>query len=118
MTRRSTRTMTVLSQASDTTTPCRTRFGICSFLFLRSGGGGFDAPGALAQDGLDPRDIAPHLTHSRRILELAARPLEAQVEGFLAEIVDLLLQLVDGLRSDIAGLHAATFSPIRATKRG
>src|SRR5690242_16861682 len=117
MTRRSTRTMTVLSHASLTTTPCRMRFGIALSLLLRGGRGGFDAPGALAQDGLDPRDIAPHLTHPRRVLELAARLLEAQIERFLAEIVDLLLQLVVGLCPDIAGLHAATFSPIRATKR-
>src|SRR5258708_68450 len=114
MTRRSTRTMMVLSQASLTTTPWRMRFGIASSLLLRGGLGG---PGALALDGLDPRDVAPHLAHPRRILELAARPLEAQVEGLLGEVVDLLLQLVGGLRPDVARLHVGTSSPSRVTNR-
>src|SRR5262249_12693068 len=109
MTRRSTRTMTVLSHASLTTTPCRMRFGIALVLLRR--------PGALAQDGFDPRDVAPHLAHPRRVLELAARALEAQVERLLREIVDLALQLVVGLRPDVARLHAATSSPRRVTNR-
>src|SRR5260221_8009819 len=112
MTRRSTRTTIVLSQASLTTTPCRTRFGITLFLLLRGG-----RAGALAQDGLDARDVATDLAHARRVLELAARALETQIEGLLAEVLDLLLQLVGGLGSDVRRLHANTSSPSLVTKR-
>src|SRR5216683_1393877 len=112
MTRRSTRTTIVLSQASLTTTPCRTRFGMTLFLLLRGG-----RAGALAQDGLDPRDVATYLAHPRGVLELTAGALEAQVEGLLAEVLDLLLQLVGGLRPDIVRLHADASSPSLVTKR-
>src|SRR5258708_21804680 len=112
MTRRSTRTTIVLSQAWRTTTPGRARCGMTLFLLLRGG-----RTGALAQDGLDARDVATDLAHARRVLELAAGALEAQVEGLLAEVLDLLLQLVGGLRPDIVRLHADASSPNRATKR-
>src|SRR5437660_12924484 len=113
MTRRSTRTITVLSHASLTTTPCRTRLGIAASSFLR----GLRGARALAEDGLDTGDVAPHLAHPRGVLELSAGPLEAQVERLLAEILELLLQLVGCLGPDVARLHAATSSPSRATKR-
>src|SRR5260221_1446510 len=112
MTRRSTRTTIVLSQAWLTTTPCRTRFGMTLFLLLRGG-----RTGALAQDGLDARDVTTDLAHARRVLELAAGALEAQVEGLLAEVLDLLLQLVGGLRSDVWRLHADASSPSLVTNR-
>src|SRR5216683_4322143 len=112
MTRRSTRTTIVLSQASLTTTPCRTRFGMTLFLLLRGG-----RAGALAQDGLDARDIATDLAHARRVLELTAGALEAQVERLLAKVLDLLFQLVGGFRPEIVSLHADASSPSRVTKR-
>src|SRR5665213_1147970 len=99
MKRRSTRTVTVLSCTSLVTTPWSTRFGILlSFL------GGF--AGAFAHDRLDARDVAAHLTHACRVLELTARPLEAQIERFLGELGDLALQLVVGLGANVGGLHA------------
>src|SRR5216683_190242 len=94
MTRRSTRTTIVLSQASLTTTPCRTRFGMTLFLLLRGG-----RAGAL------------------RVLELTAGALEAQVERLLAKVLDLLFQLVGGFRPEIVSLHADASSPSRVTKR-
>src|SRR6266581_4687975 len=98
MTRRSTRTMTVLSQESLITTPCRMRFGILYPLGRRAV--------ALAENGLDARDVAPHLAHPRGVFELAAGALETQVEDLPAERVDLLGQLVDRARPQVGGLHS------------
>src|SRR5216683_216455 len=115
MTRRSTRTMTVLSQESLTTTPCRMRFGILyplrppSLLRLAA---------ALAENGLDARDVAPHLAHPRGVFELAAGALETQVENLPAERVDLFAQLVGGAGAQVGGLHSLhgwTPSPSRVT---
>src|SRR3954453_15300117 len=117
MTRRSTRTITVLSQAWLTTTPCRTRFGI----LLRSRRR-LAAP--LAENGFDARNLAPHLAHPRGVFELAAGALESQVEDFLAQIVDLFRQLVVAARAQVRGpgtlcaaLHAVTSSACLVTKR-
>src|SRR3954468_8984613 len=113
MTRRSTRTITVLSQAWLTTIPCRTRFGI----LLRSRRR-LAAP--LAEKGLDAGDLATHLAHPRGVFELPAGALESQVEDFLAHIVDLLRQLVVAARAQVRGsdaLHAVTSSACRVTKR-
>src|SRR6266567_5810225 len=98
MTRRSTRTMIVLSPESLTTTPCRMRFGI---LYPLGRG-----PAALAENGLDPRDVAPHLAHPRGVFELAAGALETQVENLTAEGVDLFGQLVDRAGPQVGGLHS------------
>src|SRR5262249_28021991 len=100
MNRRSTRTMTVLSQASLTTTPWRTRFGIST----PSRGRRLAAP--LTENGLDARDIAPHLAHSRRVFELTAGALKAQVEDLLAERLGLLGQFIVAAGAQIAGLSA------------
>jgi hypothetical protein len=43
----------------------------------------------FAKDRVDPGNVAPHLPHARRVLELAVRPLEAQIENLLAEDVEL-----------------------------
>src|SRR5579862_143202 len=106
MTRRSTRTMTVLSQASLTTVPWRMRLGMLA------------AP--LAENGLDAGDAAPHLAHPRGILQLPAGPLEAQVEDFLAEGFEFFGQFVGGAGPDVRGLHSlhgCASSPSRVTKR-
>src|SRR5579883_3537934 len=109
MTRRSTRTVTVLSRASLTATPWRIRFGISSLSHLSAR--------ALGQDRLDARDVAPHLSHPRRVLELPARLLETQVEPLLAELIELGFELVIGLRTHIRCLHGAASSPRRTTTR-
>src|SRR5579883_2866376 len=88
--------MIVFSAASLTTTPCITRLGIA--LLLRGLGG---LATALAEDRLDPGDVAPHAPHLHGILELAARLLETQVEGLLAQADELLLELVRALRPEI-----------------
>src|SRR5580658_787852 len=75
-------------------------------------------PRAFGQNGLDAGDVAPHLTHPRRVLELAARPLEAQIEPLLGELIKLALELVVGLCAHVAGLHGfASTSPARTTTR-
>src|SRR6266478_1851317 len=98
MTRRSTRTITVLSQESLTTTPCRMRFGI--LYPLRR------CAVALAENGLDARDVAPHQAHPRSIFKLPAGALETQVENLPAERVDLFGQLVDRARPQVGGFHS------------
>src|SRR5436309_2876598 len=92
--------MTVLSQASLTTTPCRTRLGMLSpcLRCLRL------AP-PLPEHGLDAGDIAPHLPHPRGVFELSARALEAQVENLLTQGLDLGGQLVVGAGTHIGRLH-------------
>src|SRR5437870_4149497 len=111
MTRRSTRTITVLSQASLTTLPCRMRLGMSGTSLLSA---------AFAENGLDAGDVAPHLAHPRGILQLAAGALEAQIEDLLAERVDLFGQLVDAAGPQIGrfhALHGYAPSPSRVTKR-
>src|SRR5256885_15956582 len=101
MKRRSTRTITVLSQASLVTTPWRTRFGMLTpSLGLRD-----RRAAPLAENGLDAGDVAPHLAHPRGVFELATGALETQVEDLLAERVDLFAQLIDGARPQVGGLH-------------
>src|SRR5947209_14539512 len=112
MTRRSTRTITVLLQASLTTTPWRTRLGISAPRRCLT------AP--LAENGLDAGDVAPHLAHPRGVFELTAGALETQVEDLLAERVDLFGQFILAARAQIAGfsaLHGCASSPVRLTKR-
>src|SRR2546423_1277108 len=116
MTRRSTRTITVLLQASLTTTPWRTRLGMLAP--NRGLRGRLTAP--LAENSLDARDVAPHLAHPSGVFELTAGALETQVEDLLAERLDLLGQLVFGAGPQIAGFHAlhdGSSSPRRVTKR-
>src|SRR3974377_2242288 len=101
MTRRSTRTITVLSPLSLTTTPCRIRFGIALFFPSRR------LARALGDDRLDAREVAAHLAHPGRVVELAARPLEAEVEPLLAQPLDLALELVIGLGAYVSRLHGS-----------
>src|SRR5664279_4569979 len=109
--RRSTSTTIVLSFLSLTTVPCRTRFGIILLalrLLLRRGLGlrrGLRLLRVLRRDRGQPRDVATNLAHPRRVLELAARPLEAQVELLLLQAIDLLDLLVAGHQSNVCGLH-------------
>src|SRR5260370_24700974 len=116
MTRRSTRTTPVLSQASLTTTPWRTRLGMLapSLVLCER------LAAALAENGFDAGDVAPDLAHPRGVFELAAGALKTQVEDLLGEGVDLLGQLIDRARPNIGRLHplhGRTSSPGRVTKR-
>src|SRR5213082_1223955 len=116
MKRRSTRTITVLSQASLVTTPWRTRFGMLTpSLGLRD-----RRAAPLAENGLDAGDVAPHLAHPRGVFELATGALETQVEDLLAERVDLFGQFILTARAQVAGfsaLRCCDSSPVRLTKR-
>src|SRR6516165_7755646 len=100
----------VLSILSLTTTPSSIRFGIyCSL-----------TRGLFAQHRLDAGDVAAHLAHAGRLAELAAGFLKAQVERLLAQVAELVLELVGGLGTEIAGLHGIPLqpsAPTRATKR-
>src|SRR5579872_1030748 len=110
MTRRSTSTTTVLSPLSLTTRPCITLLGIVSTSRLRLGDG---RAAALAQNGLDPRDIAPNNAHAHRRFELSAGPLEAQVELLLLQGRQSLGQLVVGLAAKIHRLrHRSALRPL------
>src|SRR5664279_3404492 len=95
--RRSTSTTIVLSFLSLTTVPCRTRFGIVLLALCFRG--------LLARDRGQPRDIAAHLAHSRRILELAAGALEAQVELLLLQAADLVAHLIVAHQPNVRRLH-------------
>src|SRR5947209_18670273 len=112
MTRRSTRTITVLLQASLTTTPWRTRLGISAPRRRLT------AP--LAENCLDAGDVAPHLSYPRGVFELTAGALKTQVEDLLAERVELLAEFVHGAGTYVAGLHPlheCSSSPWRITNR-
>src|ERR1700712_813048 len=91
--RRSTRTTTVLACLSLTTTPCSVRFGIVNPLLSRRA--------LLLRDGFDSCDVAAHLAHPRRILELTRGALEAQVELLLLQLEHFVIHLVGAHRLDI-----------------
>src|SRR5215203_3247856 len=113
--RRSTFTTTVLSCLSLTTTPCKTRFGICSSSSLRlsrhlaaqrlhtglpSCLRGSRVPSSLclsrllAAQRLHTRDVPADLSHAPGVLELTRGALKAQVELLLLQIEQLVLKLV------------------------
>src|SRR5258706_15595035 len=72
----------------------------------------------LRGDGLDPGDVAAHLTDARRILELAGRPLETQVEPLLLELQKLVVELIGAHYPAIGGFHrSVSYSAMRSTKR-
>src|SRR5215470_10287894 len=103
----------VLSCLSLTTTPCSTRFGIAVSL-LRLG----LRRALLMRDRADTGDVATNFAHPRGVLELAGRPLEAQVEPLLLELEQFVVELVDGHCPDIVGLHHGhPHSTMRSTKR-
>src|SRR5579862_2584223 len=113
MTRRSTLTTTVLSILSETTTPCRTRFGIETYSLRRGAGAA-----ALANQCADRGDLATHLAHPRRILQLARGPLEPQIELLFLEFEQPVGQLVRGLSLELGELcHDQASPPRRCTKR-
>src|ERR1700741_3243338 len=92
--RRSTGTTRVFACLSLTTMPWSSRFGTSASL-LRLGGA------LLPRHRPDAGDVATNLAHPRRILELARRALEAQVEPLLLELHDLVVELVDGHLAEV-----------------
>src|SRR6187399_2885029 len=103
MTRRSTETITVFAFLSLTTVPCRTRLGISLLLCpRRSGSLGLRL---VAQEGLDPCDVAPDGAHAGGVLQLTAGALEAQVERLLLQRHQVGLQLVFAFDPQIFRLH-------------
>src|SRR5690606_39876563 len=62
------------------------------------------------------RNVATHLAHPRRILELTAGLLEAQVERLPAQLQQLFFQLVGRLGPKIDCLHGVS-SPRRGALR-
>jgi hypothetical protein len=55
---------------------------------------------------LDAGDVAADLAHARGVLELARRPLEAQVELLLLQLDELVVELVVGHAAQIVlSLH-------------
>src|SRR3954470_24874297 len=116
MTRRSTETITVFAFLSLTTVPCRTRLGIFSSPLpaRRLRGLGLRL---LAQEGLDPCDVAPDGAHAGGVLQLTAGALEAQVERLLLQRHQVGLQLIVALNPQIFRLHDQSSYSSRATKR-
>src|SRR5262245_4242154 len=110
-TSRSTATTTVLVMLSLTTTPVcslQRRGPRASFLSLIASRPlrGLGGARALALDRLDPRDVATGLAHLQRVVELADRLLEAQLEQLLRQLFFLRLELVVGELADLRRLHA------------
>src|SRR5580698_2332202 len=99
MTRRSTRTVTVLFILSLVTRPVSTRLGIAA---APSGLG--HGASLLRENGFHPRDIAAHLLDPADAFVLAGGALEAQVELFLAQVEQHGAKLVLGLQPHVAGL--------------
>src|SRR5690606_22432839 len=75
---------------------------------------------ALALQRLDARDLAAHFAHPARLLELAGRRLETQVECLALQLAQSRAQLIVGLRAQVSdvGHHSpprCEVSPRRAT---
>src|SRR5215813_3542105 len=106
--------MRVFACLSLTTMPWSSRFGTsASLLRLRLRGA------LLPRNCLDAGDVATDLAHPRRVLELARRALEAQVEPLLLELEHLVVELVDGHVAQVVGFEHGghSYSAMRATKR-
>src|ERR1700690_2622774 len=97
--RRSTFTTTVLVFLSLTTTPCSTRFGIPKSFYPSAG-----LAALLRHYRFDARDRPANFTHAIRLLELAVGALEAEVEGLLLQLDQLVAQFVCRLGAEIVRL--------------
>src|SRR5204863_6380849 len=62
---------------------------------------------ALARHREEPRDIAPGGAQRSRVLELAGRVAEAQVERLLARLLEALDEIVVVESVDLGALHSA-----------
>src|SRR5689334_9800999 len=117
------------------------RGGLCRFLFSLLGRGLFGAglgrrfgglrrrPGlrqgdrlrtAFAKHGQDTGDVVAHDPEARGILELAARPLKAQIDLLLLQLDELIGQLVHRVIAKFGNFRHGLISPhavSRATKR-
>src|SRR5258705_4939954 len=116
--RRSTRTTTVLACLSLTTTPCNVRFGILiPYLRLHCRRTSRLAGTLLRRDGFDARNVASHLAHARRILELAGCPLKTQVEPLFLQLQGFVVELIDGHCPNIGWLHCRLPTILRFARR-
>src|SRR5688572_21489637 len=70
----------------------------------------------LAQDGLDPREVAARLADARGILGHAHGQLEAEVEKLLGELLALLRQLVFRHLTPFRRLHGRLRAPASGTR--
>src|SRR6185295_10790096 len=98
--RRSTLATTVLVFLSLTTTPCSTRFGILLSFYPSAG-----LAALLRQHGFDARDGPADLTHAVGLLELAIGALKAEVERFLSQLYQLVVQFIGGLGAIVVCLR-------------
>src|ERR1700741_371692 len=97
MTRRSTRTVTVLSILSLVTRPVRTRFGISRPISLRLLCGAL----FLRHNGFHARDLSAHDANTPDAFLLPARSLKAQVELLLTQVEQHRAQFVRRLGAHI-----------------
>src|SRR3974390_3054001 len=93
--------------------PCSSRFGTSASLLFRLRGA------LLPRNRPDAGDVATHLAHPRRVLELAGRALEAQIEPLLLQLERLVVELIDGHVPQVVRLEhgGPSYSAMRATKR-
>ena len=101
MTRRSTRTMTVLSQASLTTTPWRMRFGMSAPLALRAARRGARSPRMVLMRAMSRRTWRTRAVFSSWPLARWKRRLKIS----LPSVSSSFGQLVGGVGAQIGGLH-------------
>src|SRR6185503_16429460 len=74
-------------------------------------------PGALVQQGLDARDLAPHLADLHRVFHAPRGALEPQLVELLVELPLPRAQLVHTLLTKLCHLHSPTSVCSRVTKR-
>ena len=81
--------------------PLSVRFGGCLDWRLRAWRVHGKIFRVALRDGLQPRDVATHFAHPRRVFQLAGGALEAQVELLLLELEHFGVDLVGRHRPDI-----------------
>src|SRR3954447_9406199 len=83
------------------------RFGISLSSTLARGR--FRRGGLVPRQCLHPRDVAPDDAHPRGVLELAGRPLEAQIELLLLQLQKLVLERIRAhalqIAETVVGFH-------------
>src|SRR5512137_923001 len=101
-------TVTVLSRASETTTPVRTLRALRSAtgLALLLPEVGLDL--LLAHHRGNAGHLAPEVAHSRRLVQLVGRQLKAQVEKLLLGLGQPLRQLVVREVAQVGRLHSSS----------
>src|SRR5271166_3965657 len=98
--RRSTFTTTVFVFLSLTTTPCSTRFGILVFLFPSAG-----LAALLRHNCFDAGDGPADFTHAVCLFKLPVGALEAEIEGLLLQLDQLVAKFVCSLEAIVVRLR-------------